>query len=246
MTARKMGRVYYEMGFLSSDKVVECSATDLIGTHVGQTGPKTQKLFEKALGQVLFVDEAYRLGEGGYGAEALNEMVDILTKPSYVGKMIVILAGYDSDMNQLLAVNPGLSSRFPETIAFKNMTPKDCIEVLVRDLERKKISAPFLREPGSAAYREVAGLVAQLAEGKEWGNARDMRTLAKTMIGVVYNRTDTPPDVLPTLPPQDAVECVRRLLQERRARERPSNPAGADPPLAARRAAAGAYQAFSS
>ena len=222
-----MGRVYYDMGFLSSDKVVECSATDLIGTHVGQTGPKTQKLFEKALGQVLFIDEAYRLGEGGYGAEALNEMVDILTKPNYVGKMIVILAGYDKDMNQLLAVNPGLSSRFPETIAFKNMAPKDCIEVLVRDLERKKVSAPFLRDHASAAYREIARLVARLAEGKEWGNARDMRTLAKTMIGVVYG-TDGPPDVLRTLRADDAVECVRRLLEERRARERVSGPAGAD------------------
>jgi len=55
-----MGKVYYDMGFLNSNEIVECSASDLVGQYVGQTGPKTKKLLEKALGKVLFVDEAYR------------------------------------------------------------------------------------------------------------------------------------------------------------------------------------------
>jgi AAA+ superfamily predicted ATPase len=56
-TAQKMGKVFYDMGFLSQAKVEECSATDLIGQYVGQTGPKVQKLMEKAMGSVLFIDE---------------------------------------------------------------------------------------------------------------------------------------------------------------------------------------------
>lgn len=65
-TAAKMGKIFYDMGFLSQAKVEECSATDLIGQYVGHTGPKVQKLMEKAMGKVLFIDEAYRLAEGQF------------------------------------------------------------------------------------------------------------------------------------------------------------------------------------
>jgi hypothetical protein len=68
-----MGKVFYDMGFLSTPEVLECSATDLVGNYVGQTGPKTQKLLEKGLGKVLFIDEAYRLAEGGFATEAMDE-----------------------------------------------------------------------------------------------------------------------------------------------------------------------------
>ena len=104
------------MGILSSPDVVECSASDMVGQYVGHTGPKTQKLLEKALGKVLFIDEAYRLGEGQFAAEAVNELVDLVTKPKFLNKIVIILAGYDNDMNKLMAVNPGLSSRFPEEV----------------------------------------------------------------------------------------------------------------------------------
>ncbi|KAI4103575.1 MAG: hypothetical protein L6R37_003720 [Teloschistes peruensis] len=82
-TARKMGKVYYDMGFLATAEVLETSATDLVGEYVGQTGPKTQKLLEKALGKVLFVDEAYRLAEGHFAKEAMDEIVDCITKPAF-------------------------------------------------------------------------------------------------------------------------------------------------------------------
>jgi SpoVK/Ycf46/Vps4 family AAA+-type ATPase len=90
-----MGKVYYDMGFLSQAKVIESSATDLVGQYVGQTGPKVQKLMETALGKVLFIDEAYRLAEGHFATEAMDELVDCITKPKFAQKLIVILAGYD-------------------------------------------------------------------------------------------------------------------------------------------------------
>ena len=70
------------MGFLATAEVVESSATELVGQYVGQTGPKTQKLLEKALGKILFIDEAYRLAEGHFAKEAMDEIVDSITKPS--------------------------------------------------------------------------------------------------------------------------------------------------------------------
>lgn len=86
-TARKFGQVYYDLGFLSQVEVVECSATDLIGQYVGETGPKTIKQLERGLGKVLFIDEAYRLGEGSFAQEAINELVDTVTKPQFAGKL---------------------------------------------------------------------------------------------------------------------------------------------------------------
>ena len=98
-TAKKMGKVFYDMGFLASAEVVECSATDLMGQYVGHTGPKVQKLFDKALGKVLFVDEAYRLAKGQFAKEAMDEIVDSVTKDRYFKKLVIILAGYEADIN---------------------------------------------------------------------------------------------------------------------------------------------------
>ena len=114
-TARKIGKIYYDMGFLATAEVVECSAKDMVGEYVGQTGPKTEKLVERALGKVLFIDEAYRLAEGHFAKEAVDELVDCVTKPKFFQKIIIVLAGYDKDINRLMSLNPGLTSRFPGT-----------------------------------------------------------------------------------------------------------------------------------
>lgn len=84
-----MGKIYYDMGFLAEATVVECSATDIIGQYVGQTGPKVQDMFNKALGRVLFVDEAYRLAEGHFAKEAMDEIVDCMTKERFQNKLVV-------------------------------------------------------------------------------------------------------------------------------------------------------------
>ncbi|KAK3616698.1 hypothetical protein LTR22_026978, partial [Elasticomyces elasticus] len=111
-TARKTGKVYYDMGFLATAEVIECSAKDLVGEYVGHTGPKAQKLIESALGKVVFVDEAYRLGEGPYGKEAVDELIDSITKPRFLNKLVIILAGYNREINEMLDVNPVRRVRF--------------------------------------------------------------------------------------------------------------------------------------
>ena len=139
-------------------------------------------MLERALGKVLFVDEAYRLGEGRFASEAIDELVDVITKPKFFGKVVVILAGYDNDMNRLMAANPGLSSRFSEEIIFRDMTPDHCLRLLDRRLKEKEIGVTALREKLSAPYREMAGMLKELSCLSFWGNARDLQTLAQGMI----------------------------------------------------------------
>ncbi|KAE8454278.1 hypothetical protein EG329_005203 [Mollisiaceae sp. DMI_Dod_QoI] len=104
-TARKLGQVFYDLGFLSRVEVVECSATDFVSQFIGQTGPKVIKQLEKGLGKLLFIDEAHSLGRGSFGKEAINQLVDSMTKSKFAGKLVIVLAGYEKDMNDLLHVN---------------------------------------------------------------------------------------------------------------------------------------------
>lgn len=211
-----MGQVYYDMGFLSSAEVMECSASDLVGQYVGQTGPKTKKVFEKALGRVLFVDEAYRLGEGHFAKEAIDELVDILTQEKFISKIVVILAGYDQEMNMLMAVNTGLSSRFPEEVVFPNMPAAQCLELLNRELKKKNIQFDELGDPSSVIYVEMKDIIEQLSGLPSWGNARDMKTLSKKMVNLVFKTAaeDTSIGQL-TLSSKDAVACMKAMLADR-------------------------------
>ncbi|KAF2277903.1 P-loop containing nucleoside triphosphate hydrolase protein [Westerdykella ornata] len=222
-TAQKMGKVFYDMGLLAQAKVVNCSATDLIGQYVGQTGPKVQKLLETALGKVLFIDEAYRLAEGGFATEAMDELVDCLTKPKYAQKLVTILAGYDEAMDRLMSVNPGLSSRFPESVIFKHMEPETCLELLVKLLDglKKKQKAAFnisIVTPPSADQKErILELFQQLSQSASWGNARDVKSLAKAMFGTLIS-TPIQPGAELILTEAIIINAMEAMLDERTRR----------------------------
>lgn len=226
-----MGQVFFDMGFLSAVEVVECSASDLIGSYVGQTGPKTRAQLEKALGKVLFVDEAYRLAEGNFATEAINELVDLLTKPTFMDKIVVILAGYDSDINKLLSVNPGLASRFPEQVVFRDMSPDHCLEVLKRSIEEQDIQSPPITDPDSNIHTQLVVLLKRLASLPSWGNARDIKTLAKTMIGSVFRSQSSPSGAL-AISADEILRHTNVMLQERQDRSTniPSTSTGGIPP----------------
>lgn len=207
------------MGFLSSTDVIECSATDLVGTHVGQTGPKTRQLFEKALGRVLFIDEAYRLTDGLFAKEAIDEVVGILTSQEFSCKLIVILAGYDQDMNKLLAVNSGLSSRFPDEINFGNLPPIQCLDILRKELGKMDIHAPVLNNSSPVEHETIVRLLTALSLLPSWGNARDIKTLAKQIIrDVIKNHKSTGAvgeDSRMIMSGKDAIRNLEMMLKER-------------------------------
>ncbi|KAJ4477292.1 P-loop containing nucleoside triphosphate hydrolase protein [Lentinula aciculospora] len=217
-TARKMGEVFYDLGLLSSPEVHECSASDLIAQYVGQTGPCVQEMFKKAAGKVLFIDEAYRLGQGHFSQEAVDEIVTLLTDERYRGKIVVILAGYNEDINDLLSSNRGLSSRFTEEVIFSNLQPEECMTILVNDLAVKKVMVLGIDDPTREIHQNVLGLFVEFMTMKDWGNARDVKTLAKKMVENAFARNVTFADSL-ILSGDDALEVARDMLADRRSRE---------------------------
>ncbi|KAI0965474.1 P-loop containing nucleoside triphosphate hydrolase protein [Xylaria arbuscula] len=178
--ARKVSQLYYDMGILGSNNYVECSASDLIGQYVGQTGPKTQAKLTEGLGRVLFIDEAYRFCDGHFGKEAANELVDCLTKPKYMGRIVVILAGYTHQMDELLRINPGLSSRFHNEVVFENLDPEKCQELLGREIKNQEIEiVPAMDCLSPDERQQMLDYFAELSKFQSWGNGRDVKNIAK-------------------------------------------------------------------
>ncbi|KAI1658031.1 P-loop containing nucleoside triphosphate hydrolase protein [Daldinia decipiens] len=185
ITAQKMGELFYNMGLLATPQVVECTVADLLGQYVGQTVPKTRKKLQEGVGRVIFIDEAHRLVHGQYATEAVDELIQFLTRPSHKGKIIVILAGYTADMHNLISTRPALASLFPEEITFDNIPLDDCIALLAEELEFSKFTseAGFLTNPSSPDYGKVKRLFRAMQSIPRWSNARDIRNLPRRILG---------------------------------------------------------------
>src|SRR6202043_1611414 len=133
--ARVLGRIFAALGLLVRPEVVEASRGDLVGEHLGSTAIKTNRLIDSALGGVLFIDEAYSLHNDGYsGGDAFGaEAVQTLLKRAEDDRdrLVIVLAGYTSDMDRFLRSNPGLGSRFNVRVAFPSYTPDDLSRIAV-------------------------------------------------------------------------------------------------------------------
>ena len=131
--ARLMGGLYKELGLLESGHLVEARRSDLIGQYVGQTTPRTERVIKKAMGGVLFIDEAYTLTEShsstkSYGDECIATL--LLAMENHRGKFALIVAGYPDEMNKFLDSNPGLRSRFDQTWPFRDYTTGELVEIV--------------------------------------------------------------------------------------------------------------------
>ncbi|MDV2885130.1 AAA family ATPase [Alkalihalophilus pseudofirmus] len=134
--ARLIAKIYYELGLLERPEVYEVDRSQLVGGYVGQTEEQTTQAIERALGGVLFIDEAYSLKRQGqstqdYGQAAIDTLVSAMTSGKYQGKFAVILAGYPEEMRNFLRANPGLRSRFPEQnhVQIENYSTDELIEM---------------------------------------------------------------------------------------------------------------------
>lgn len=217
-TARKMGQVYYDMGFLSAAEVIECSASDLIAKYSGHTSPQVRQLLEKGLGKVLFIDEAYRLAGQGFAKEAVDELVDSITKDRYKCKLIIILAGYSKDVDDLLSVNPGLSSRFPETVYFEPLSAENCLRLLTSLLAKKKkdveargkqLDLSCLLPPSGSFEKTMLDLFESLGRIDGWANARDVEQIAKA----IFRSVDLTADFL-SVEEHQVIGATQEMLQE--------------------------------
>ncbi|GAA4666065.1 AAA family ATPase [Streptomyces chumphonensis] len=176
--ARILGRVFYALGLLGGDHLVEAQRSDLVGEFLGQTAVKANELIDSALGGVLFVDEAYSLSNSGYakGDAYGDEALQVLLKRAEDNRdrLVVILAGYPEGMDRLLAVNPGLGSRFTTRIDFPSYRPPELTaigEVLAAS------NGDRWDEEALEELRSISGHVVDEGWIDELGNGRFLRTL---------------------------------------------------------------------
>lgn len=131
--ARELGKVLFKLNILSKGHFVEAERADLVGEYIGQTAQKTRNIVQKSLGGVLFVDEAYALARGGhkdFGREAIDTLVKQME--DYHDEFILILAGYPAEMEHFLLQNPGLTSRFPFHIPFRDYNLDELIDIAIQ------------------------------------------------------------------------------------------------------------------
>ncbi|MFI9602237.1 AAA family ATPase [Streptomyces sp. NPDC052043] len=176
--ARILGRVFYALGLLGGDHLVEAQRADLVGEYLGQTAVKANELIDSAIGGVLFVDEAYSLSNSGYGkGDAYgDEALQVLLKRAEDNRdhLVVILAGYPEGMDRLLAANPGLSSRFTTRVDFPSYRPAELTEIgKVLAAENGDLWDDEARDE----LRSIAGHVVDQGWLDELGNGRFLRTL---------------------------------------------------------------------
>ncbi|MEE1751471.1 AAA family ATPase [Streptomyces sp. SP18CS02] len=176
--ARILGRVFYALGLLGGDHLVEAQRSDLVGEFLGQTGVKANELIDSALGGVLFVDEAYSLSNTGYskGDAYGDEALQVLLKRAEDNRdhLVVILAGYPEGMDRLLAANPGLSSRFTTRVDFPSYRPAE-LTAIGRVLAAA--NDDVWDEEALEELRSVSAHVVEQGWIDELGNGRFLRTL---------------------------------------------------------------------
>jgi SpoVK/Ycf46/Vps4 family AAA+-type ATPase len=182
--ARKMASVYYDMGFLAKPEIIECSVADLLSPYTGGSGKKVIRMFEKALGKVLFVDEAYRLAEQR-AEDAIGEIVDCMTKEKFHGKLVVVLAGYKEEMDDLMRWNRGLRSRFATNVDFRPMKAADALQLLQTHLAKVDI---VLGGVARTSKETILDLLTKLGKCKSWANGRDVIALSRSIVQEAYTR----------------------------------------------------------
>lgn len=168
--ARVIANVLFSLGLIPSDKIVERSALELTAGYVGQTADKVNNILRDAKGGILFIDEAYNLGVGSFGKEACDTLVQAMTSDSYKD-LVIVIAGYAYEIDQMLDSNQGLKSRFTNYFDFPDWSPTDC--VIFFEMLSKKNNFSLLENVGVIVEEGCRKLI----ELEGWGNGRDVTRL---------------------------------------------------------------------
>ncbi|MGN7176870.1 stage V sporulation protein K [Paenibacillus sp. FSL R5-0490] len=176
--ARLLAKIYHSLGVLPREEVIEADRSQLVGGFVGQTEENVRAAVEKAIGGVLFIDEAYSLKREGqtgsdYGQTAIDTLVSLMTGTEYGGKFAVIMAGYPEEMRQFLDSNPGLRSRFPESnfIALPDYSNGELLQIA------EKLSADNDYVLTEGAKQELGKRIEKERVDDTFGNARTVRNI---------------------------------------------------------------------
>lgn len=176
--ARILGKLFKEVGVLPKGHLVEVERADLVGEFIGHTAQKTRDQVKKALGGILFIDEAYSLARGGekdFGKEAIDALVKGME--DHRGILILILAGYQDEMDWFIETNPGLRSRFPIHISFPDYSNDELLAIADLMLQQRQY---FLSGGAREEFRFV--IEKEHKRHEHSGNARLVRNLIERAI----------------------------------------------------------------
>ena len=181
--ARIMSRIYHSLDILSKGQLVEVDRSGLVAGYVGQTALKTQKVIEKAMGGVLFIDEAYALNgksENDFGQEAIDTILKAME--DHRADLVVIVAGYTELMDRFIHSNPGLESRFNRFLMFEDYTPEQMVAIF--KMQCKK--GCYVLAQGTEEL--VRDFIAEESADDSFGNARGVRNLFEHILVAQNNR----------------------------------------------------------
>ncbi|MBR5176747.1 MAG: AAA family ATPase [Bacteroidales bacterium] len=171
--ARMMGKILYSMGVLARPDVIEVDKSQLVAGYVGQTESLTREVIRKAMGAVLFIDEAYELADGHFGKDSLDILLKQLEDRR--GDFVCIVAGYTKEMTGFINSNSGLQSRFPRRncFMFDDYTPDELFDIFVMFCEKEQIK---IEEDARLSVKRKIRLMYDDRD-EHFGNARDVRNL---------------------------------------------------------------------
>lgn len=175
--ARIVAGIFYEIGLTSSKELIEVGRADLVAKYVGQTAIKVKKVFKRARGKVLFIDEAYSLVEAwdnSYGDEAISTIVQEMENNR--DDIIVIFAGYPDKMKNFMSRNPGLRSRVPNRITFEDYSAQELAQIA--QLEARNRSFRIAKDAREKLLQICNGAIGN----SEMGNGRFSRNLVERSI----------------------------------------------------------------
>ena len=213
--ARLYGRLLAALGLLERGHLVETGRGDLVGQYVGHTAPKTQAVFRRALGGVLFIDEAYALVPSGSGADFGQEAISTLVKlmEDHRDEVVVIVAGYPGEMARFVASNPGLASRFTRSLGFEDYTAAQLVEIVEHQ------AAAHQYEIGEPTRAALAGYFRGLERGTGFGNGRTARQVFQEMTEHQARRVSELPDPttedLVAVLPEDLAALTAAVTEKR-------------------------------
>ncbi len=191
--ARLIAQLYYAIGVLSRGQLVEVDRSGLVAGFVGQTAIKTDEAVKRAIGGVLFIDEAYSLaantGENDFGREAIETVLKGMEDNR--SDLVVIVAGYEELMERFIASNPGLASRFNRYFVFDDYSGEELYKIFLSMCEKNKYILTVEAQEFARAY------FARLYEsrGENFGNARDVRNVFENVISVHADRVAQTSDI---------------------------------------------------
>ena len=187
--ARKMGEILQSMDILPTSRVLEVSRATLVGKYMGETPKIVNNMCDKAIGGILFIDEAYTLSEGTdqYGKEAIDTLMKRMEDDR--GKFVVIAAGYKDKMEIFLQINPGLASRFTHKLHIDDYNEDELLAIYKQMAQKEQyvLSQTAEFKALDTIYRMV------LAKDESWGNAREMRNLLDSTIQKLSMRVSQMP-----------------------------------------------------